>query len=118
MRLLLPPHSEVAVIRQRSFWDGLMFGFRTGRMKIAIYARVSTQDQTCESQLRELREYAARRGWIIACEYVNTGWSGAKASRPQLDRLMRDAAAQRKFDCVLVWKIAVSAGACCTSTSS
>jgi DNA invertase Pin-like site-specific DNA recombinase len=73
-------------------------------MKTAIYARVSTQDQTCESQLRELREYAARRGWNIACEYVDTGWSGAKASRPELDRLMRDAA-QRKFDCVLVWKI-------------
>jgi DNA invertase Pin-like site-specific DNA recombinase len=73
-------------------------------MKTAVYARVSTQNQTCESQLRELREYAARRAWEIACEYVDTGWSGAKASRPQLDRLMRDAA-QRKFDCVLVWKI-------------
>jgi len=73
-------------------------------MKTAIYARVSTQDQTCESQLRELREYAARRGWSITCEYVDTGWSGAKASRPQLDKLMRDAAL-RKFDCVLVWKI-------------
>src|SRR5690348_11064921 len=73
-------------------------------MRTAIYARVSTQDQTCESQLRELREYAARRGWSIVCEYVDTGWSGAKASRPQLDRLMKDAA-QRKFDCVLVWKI-------------
>jgi DNA invertase Pin-like site-specific DNA recombinase len=58
----------------------------------AIYARVSTQDRACESQLRELREYAARRGWTIACEYVDTGWSGAKASRPELDRLMRDAA--------------------------
>jgi putative DNA-invertase from lambdoid prophage Rac len=73
-------------------------------MQTAIYARVSTQDQTCESQLRELREYASRRGWSIVCEYVDTGWSGAKASRPQLDRLMKDAA-QRKFDCVLVWKI-------------
>jgi len=42
-------------------------------------------------QLRELREYAARRGWEIAGEYVDTGWSGAKASRPELDRLMQDA---------------------------
>ncbi len=73
-------------------------------MKAAIYARVSTQDQTCESQLRELREYATRRGWSIVREYVDTGWSGTKASRPELDRLMRDAA-QRNFDCVLVWKI-------------
>jgi site-specific DNA recombinase len=40
----------------------------------------------------------------VAGEYVDTGWSGAKAGRPQLDRLMRDAA-QHAFDCVLVWKI-------------
>src|SRR6266513_5253110 len=73
-------------------------------MKAAIYARVSTSDQNCEMQLRELREYAIRRGWEVAGEYVDTGWSGAKASRPQLDRLMQDAS-QRKFDCVLVWKI-------------
>jgi putative DNA-invertase from lambdoid prophage Rac len=63
--------------------------------------RVSTSDQDCGMQLRELRDYAQRRGWEIAGEYVDTGWSGAKASRPQLDRLMRDAA-QRKFDCVVV----------------
>src|SRR5690348_14254162 len=73
-------------------------------MRTAIYARVSTQDQTRESQLRELREYAARRGWMIACEYVDTGWSGAKASRPQLDRLMLDAS-KRDFDAVLVYKL-------------
>jgi putative DNA-invertase from lambdoid prophage Rac len=73
-------------------------------MKAALYARVSTSDQNCEMQLRELREYAQRPGWDMIGEYVYTGWSGAKASRPQLDRLTRDAA-QRNFDCVLVWKI-------------
>src|SRR5579864_4573466 len=73
-------------------------------MRAALYARVSTSDQNCEMQLRELREYAQRRGWAVAGEYVDTGWSGAKASRPQLDRLMRDAS-KRNFDCVLVWKI-------------
>jgi putative DNA-invertase from lambdoid prophage Rac len=71
---------------------------------VAIYARVSTSDQNCESQLRELREYIARRGWIISAEYMDTGWSGAKASRPELDRLMKDAAL-RRFDAVLVWKL-------------
>ena len=55
-------------------------------------------------QLRELREYCQRRGWDIAGEYVDTGWSGAKASRPELDRLMNDAAL-RRFDAVLVWKL-------------
>ena len=73
-------------------------------MRCAIYARVSTTDQNCEMQLRELREYIQRRGWEPAAEYVDTGWSGTKASRPQLDRLMVDARAHR-FDCILVWKL-------------
>lgn len=70
----------------------------------AVYARVSTTDQNCELQLRELREHCARRGWGIAGEYVERGWSGAKASRPELDRLMRDAT-RRMFGCVVVWKL-------------
>jgi DNA invertase Pin-like site-specific DNA recombinase len=73
-------------------------------MKTAIYARVSTTDQNCEVQLRELREYVARRGWDPACEYVDAGFSGAQSSRPALDRLMA-ASSRHEFDCVLVWKI-------------
>jgi putative DNA-invertase from lambdoid prophage Rac len=73
-------------------------------LNAAIYARVSTQDQNCEMQVRELREYAGRRGWQIVGDYIDTGWSGAKASRPELDRLMKDAAL-RRFDAVLVWKL-------------
>jgi DNA invertase Pin-like site-specific DNA recombinase len=55
-------------------------------------------------QLSELREYASRRGWAIANEYVDRGISGAKESRPALNRLMADAH-RRKFDAVLVWKL-------------
>src|SRR5512133_2636849 len=73
-------------------------------MNAVIYARVSTTDQSAEMQVRELREYATRRGWTITAEYFDTGWSGAKASRPELDRLMRDASLHR-FDSVLVWKL-------------
>ena len=73
-------------------------------MRCAIYARCSTSDQTCEMQLHELREYTARRDWRNGGEYVDIGFSGSKASRPALDRLMSDAA-KRKFDCIVVYKI-------------
>jgi putative DNA-invertase from lambdoid prophage Rac len=73
-------------------------------LNAAIYARVSTADQNCGMQLQELRDYAARRGWVVTREYVDTGWSGTKASRPELDRLMHDAC-RRLFDVVLVYKL-------------
>jgi DNA invertase Pin-like site-specific DNA recombinase len=55
-------------------------------------------------QIRELREYCKRRGWQIAGEYVDIGVSGAKDSRPELNRLMADAK-RRKFDAILIWKL-------------
>ena len=73
-------------------------------MRAAIYARVSTTDQNCELQLNELRDYIRHRGWENAGEYVDVGWSGAKASRPEFDRLMQDAG-RRRFDVVLCWKL-------------
>jgi DNA invertase Pin-like site-specific DNA recombinase len=54
-------------------------------------------------QLRELREFSERRGWQIAGEYIDAGISGAKDSRPELNRLMADAH-KRRFDIVCVWK--------------
>ncbi len=74
--------------------------------RIALYARVSTANthQDPEMQLRELREYAQHRDLQIVEEYVDTGVSGAKASRPSLNRLMADAQ-RRRFDGVLVWKL-------------
>ena len=60
-------------------------------MRVGIYARVSTLiGQSPEMQLAELREYAARRGWEIYGEYVDSGISGSKESRPELNRLMSD----------------------------
>ena len=73
-------------------------------MMIAIYARVSTSDQSCEMQLHELRQYVARQGWKVFSEYVDTGFSGASSSRPRLDQLLRDARLQQ-FEAVLVWKL-------------
>lgn len=68
----------------------------------AIYARVSTTYQDCTMQLGDLRDYCQRRGWK-ATEYVDTGISGAKTSREQLDRLMDDAR-RRKVDVVICWR--------------
>jgi len=82
------------------------FSAQPGTTKAAIYARVSTahsgQDPTM--QTRELEEYCQRRGWEIAGCYVDTGVSGVKDSRPELNRLMADAH-HRHFDAVLVWKL-------------
>jgi DNA invertase Pin-like site-specific DNA recombinase len=55
-------------------------------------------------QLRELREYASHRRWVVEKEYIDQGVSGSKESRPALNDLMADAQ-RRKFDAVLVWKI-------------
>ena len=63
-------------------------------MIVAIYARVSTSDQSCEMQLHELRQYVAKQGWQVFQEYVDTGFSGT-ASRPRLDQLLRDAWLQK-----------------------
>ena len=71
--------------------------------RVALYVRVSTADQTVENQLLDLRRYAGERGWEIEGEYADSGVSGTKASRPELDRLM-DAARKRKFHVVLVWR--------------
>ena len=72
-------------------------------MRAAIYARVSTKDQSCEMQMRDLRAYCVARGYTLTAEYVDIGQSGAKDSRPQLNELMA-AARKRKFDSILVWR--------------
>jgi len=77
-----------------------------GKVKsAAVYARVSTRDkeQNPETQLLALREYAARRSYVIIEEYVDNGFSGSKSSRPALDQMMKDARRGR-FDAVIVWR--------------
>ena len=71
--------------------------------RAAVYARVSTLEQTTENQLAELRRYIEARGWT-AQEYIDEGVSGAKESRPALDSLLRDAR-RRRFDVVVCWRL-------------
>jgi DNA invertase Pin-like site-specific DNA recombinase len=73
--------------------------------RVAIFARVNTNHgQDVTLQTRELRQFAAARGWTIVAEYKDSGIYGAKDSRPELNRLM-NAAKRRQFDLVLCWKL-------------
>ena len=73
-------------------------------LRAALYARVSTDTQTTDNQILELRDHASRQGWTVAGEYIDQGVSGSKETRPALDRLMADAR-RRNFDAVLVWRL-------------
>src|SRR5499427_2873490 len=74
--------------------------------RAAIYVRVSTEKQTVENQVRELRQIAERRGWQVVEEYSDAGISGSKGrdKRPGLDRMLKDAS-RRRFDVVMAWAI-------------
>jgi len=69
--------------------------------RVAIYARVSTTDQTCDNQLRDLRDYCRARGWSDVREFIDTGVSGTKERRPALDKMMAEVNA-RRVDVVVV----------------
>src|SRR5262245_30059939 len=72
--------------------------------RIALYARVSTPEQTVDPQIDGLRQYASARGLEVAREYVDHGVSGARARRPALDELLADAR-RRRFDALAVVKL-------------
>ena len=74
--------------------------------RAALYVRVSTDAQTVENQISELREVAERRGWQVVEIYKDAGISGAKGreQRPGLDTMLKDAS-RRKFDVVMAWAI-------------
>jgi DNA invertase Pin-like site-specific DNA recombinase len=72
-------------------------------MKVALYIRVSTHDQNSALQKAELERHLADRGWENAGVYEDQ-MSGARQSRPGLNRLLEDAAIG-KFEAVAVWKL-------------
>jgi len=76
---------------------------RNSTPRVAIYARVSTTDQSTDPQLLDLRRYVSERGWTSFKEYTDNGISGTTDSRPTLNALMNDAK-KRRFDVVLVWR--------------
>ncbi len=72
-------------------------------MRVALYGRVSTAEQNAAMQIEELRAYCIRRQWEIVEEFIDSGVSGSKESRPALNRLLADAK-RRRFDTVLVYR--------------
>jgi DNA invertase Pin-like site-specific DNA recombinase len=75
-------------------------------LRAAIYARVSTDRQSTENQLRELRQSAERLGWTVAAEFIDKGISGSKGrkDRPQLDAMLKGVA-RKDFDVVASWSV-------------
>jgi DNA invertase Pin-like site-specific DNA recombinase len=73
-------------------------------VNVALYLRVSTTDQDTETQGREVRAFVAARGWDIVETYRDVGVSGARARRPALDQLLKDAWRGR-FEAVVVWDL-------------
>jgi DNA invertase Pin-like site-specific DNA recombinase len=74
--------------------------------RAALYVRVSTDKQSVENQVRDLKSVAERRGWTVVEVYSDAGISGAKGrdKRPGLDALLKDAS-RRKFDVVMAWAL-------------
>jgi site-specific DNA recombinase len=74
-------------------------------MRLAIYTRVSTEEQregqTIDSQIAELERFSREKGWLIVQSYQDAGWSGGVMERPELDRL-RDDAQKGLFEAVLI----------------
>ena len=76
------------------------------RAKVALYARVSTDGQTTENQLQELRKVADRNGWQIIQEFVDHGISGAKGrdQRPAFDEMCKGVI-RKEFDLIMAWSV-------------
>ena len=78
----------------------------TKPQRVALYARVSTDKQSTENQLTELRDAAKRMGWEVVGEFVDHGISGAKSrkDRPKLDALLKGVS-RKDFDIVAAWSV-------------
>jgi DNA invertase Pin-like site-specific DNA recombinase len=78
----------------------------TPERTVALYLRVSTDDQTVENQRHELVAACERRGWQVVAEFCDEGVSGANGrdKRPGFDRLHK-AIVRGKFDIVAAWSV-------------
>lgn len=75
-----------------------------GKLRVALYGRVSTSDQNVETQMEALRAHCARMGYEVAGEYVDNGFSGKDDRRPEFERLLADVR-QGRLDAIVVYKL-------------
>ena len=79
------------------------------RKPAALYARVSSErqdvDLSVSAQLRALRDYAEKNGYVVVREYIDEAESGRNADRPEFQNML-DAASDPSapFEEILVWK--------------
>jgi len=73
-------------------------------MEVAIYARVSSQDQNTETQLLPLREYCKRTACKVIGEYIDHGFSGKDDKRPAFERMLSDMR-KGKFNVIICCKL-------------
>ncbi len=83
-----------------------LISYKKSDRRVAIYSRVSTDDQTTENQTQLLTQIAHRNDWEIADTYTDHGISGSKGrgQRKDFDRLCKDMV-RRRFDTVMVWDV-------------
>ena len=74
--------------------------------RVALYARVSTDGQSVENQLRELEAVAIKEGWEVVERFVDKGYSGSKGrdGRPAFDKLCKGVV-RRDFELVAAWSV-------------
>lgn len=74
--------------------------------RVALYARVSTDSQTVENQLAELRAVAVHKGWVVVGEYTDQGISGSKGrdKRPAFDKVLKGAV-RGEYDTIAAWSV-------------
>ncbi|MCO4795425.1 MAG: recombinase family protein [Bacteriovoracaceae bacterium] len=71
--------------------------------KVAVYARVSTNEQSVDLQVKELKNYIKQQGWEIFSIYEDKR-TGTNANRPQFKKMIEDAESG-SFDTVICWKL-------------
>lgn len=78
----------------------------SSKKRVALYARVSSDGQSVENQLRELEAVAIKKGWEVVERFVDKGYSGAKGrdGRPAFEKLCKGIV-RREFELVAAWSL-------------